>query len=100
MSASPPALDLDAAALEAASRRLGLRRVVLFGSYATGEPTPDAHSDVDVAVSLASPRDRSAFWEIHNELAPIFADRPLDLVFLADADPLFRWEIVREGILL
>ncbi|MCI0437010.1 MAG: nucleotidyltransferase domain-containing protein, partial [Gemmatimonadetes bacterium] len=70
-----------------------MRRAVLFGSYATGEPAPGADSDVDVAVSLTSPTDRSAFWEIHDALAPIFDDRPLDLVFLADADPLFRWEI-------
>lgn len=93
-------LEFEQAALESASRRLGLRRVVLFGSYATGEPAPDPDSDVDIAVSLAESRSRSAFWKVHDALGDVFAGRPLDLVFLDDADPLFRWEIVRDGVLL
>lgn len=93
-------IEYDQAALESASRRLGLRRVVLFGSHATAEPAPGPDSDVDVAVSHTGPRDRSAFWELHDALGEVFPGRPLDLVFFEDADPLFRWEIVRHGVLL
>ncbi|MBL8501919.1 MAG: hypothetical protein JNL78_00655 [Rhodocyclaceae bacterium] len=30
----------------------------------------------------------------------MFPDYSLDAVFLSDADPLFRWEIMRDGLLL
>lgn len=92
--------EFEQAALESASRRLGLRRVVLFGSHATGEPAPGPDSDVDIAVSLAGSHSGTAFWKVHDALDDVFAGRPLDLVFLEDADPLFRWEIVRDGVLL
>lgn len=94
------AFELDPAALAFASRHLGLRRVVLFGSHATSTPTPGPDSDIDLAISSTATEARPDFWEIHRTFASVFADRPLDIVFLADADPLFRWEIVAEGVLL
>jgi uncharacterized protein len=33
-------------------------------------------------------------------LSPPFGDASLDLAFLDHADPLFRWEIMRQGVLL
>jgi uncharacterized protein len=39
-------------------------------------------------------------WACHEALADVFPDAPLDLVLLPDADPLFRWEITRAGVLL
>lgn len=93
-------LDLDVAALHAACMRLGARMVVLFGSHATGEPPPVTDSDVDVAMSYANGTPAPSVWDAHRELAPIFGDRTLELVFLREAGPLFRWEIMREGRLL
>lgn len=90
----------DGALLDAACRRLGLRMLVLFGSYATGTPGQGPDSDVDLAMAVQAGHPRSSIWEYHTELAAVFPDQSLDLVFLADADPLFRWEIVRHGTLL
>jgi predicted nucleotidyltransferase len=93
----PPAFDRDA--LEAVSRRLGFRRVVLFGSRVTGSPPPTEESDLDIAVSRSGDAPTS-FWESHQALSEIFEGEKLDLVDLDTADPLFRWEIVRGGVLL
>ena len=38
--------------------------------------------------------------EYYRELNRVFPGRDLDLTFLADADPLFRWEIMSDGVLL
>lgn len=90
----------DAALLDAVCRRLGLRRLVLFGSHATGKPPLGRDSDVDLAISVQAGSPRLTIWQYHDELAEVFPDQSLDLVFLADADPLFRWEIMRDGRLL
>jgi predicted nucleotidyltransferase len=90
--------ELDPEALDAVCRSFGLRRVILFGSYATGDPPPDENSDVDVAISGGPASSPTALWECHDALSRLFPGRTLDLVNLADADPLFRWEIMREGV--
>lgn len=92
--------EFDAALLDAASKRLGLRMVVLFGSHATAHPPPAPDSDVDIAVSFTAPNQRDVFWEAQRALASVFNEHTLDLALLRDADPLFRWEIAREGELL
>lgn len=73
--------------------------VVLYGSRATGSPPPLPESDLDVAISFAvvSP---PGFWECYRDLAEVFADHSLDLVPLANQDTLFRWEVMRDGVLL
>ena len=38
--------------------------------------------------------------ELNKQLAATMPDAMLDIVFLADADPLFRWEIMDQGVLL
>ncbi len=100
MSSPNTRLDFDHAGLEAVSQRLGVRTVVLFGSFSTGSPPPGRDSDVDLAVSCSADRSRPSLWALYRELDPIFVGRTLDIVFLADADPLFRWEILAEGALL
>ena len=70
-------------------------RIILFGSYANGTPTPD--SDVDLLVIL--PFDGKSFWkslEIANRVNPRFATdviarRPDDTARrYAQGDPLIR----------
>ncbi|MGH7461136.1 MAG: type VII toxin-antitoxin system MntA family adenylyltransferase antitoxin [Longimicrobiales bacterium] len=94
---SPP--GLDHAALDECCARLGLRMVVLFGSRATGSPPPQSDSDLDLAIAFVNGQRRE-FWDCHDALAELFPGQSLDLVFLSDADPLFRWEILSEGVLL
>lgn len=93
-------LNFDMALLDSACTRLGLRMLVLFGSHATGDPPPGPDSDVDLAVSFTDRHRNPSVWDAQRELSPIFGAHTLDVVFLRDADPLFRWEIVKEGNLL
>ncbi len=79
-------------------------RIILFGSYAAGRPTPE--SDVDLLVIL--PFSGKPFWkalEIMNRVAPPF---PLDLLArrpeettrrYAQGDPLIREALDRGRIL-
>lgn len=96
----PSTLQVDRAALDLACVHLELRMVVLFGSHATGQPAPGPASDVDLAVAFHPGRERAGWWDTHKALSDVFPGAELDLAFLADADPLFRWEIMREGKLL
>lgn len=40
------------------------------------------------------------FSDIHGQLTRAFPGDSIDLAFLRNVDPLFRWEIVRDGRLL
>jgi predicted nucleotidyltransferase len=85
--------------LAAAAERLGLRLVVRFGSRAVGAvPPPTPESDLDIAV-LAGERQLSA-TELFLELEGAFPGVELDLALLNDADPLFRYEVLRRSDLL
>ena len=88
-------IGFDGEQLSAAARELGLRLVVLYGSYAKRSAGPE--SDLDIAV-LGCPADR--FWGCYKSLSEVFRRYSLDMVRLEDADPLFRDEIMREGVLL
>jgi predicted nucleotidyltransferase len=70
--------------------------LVLFGSAARG--TGGAHSDVDVGMQL---RDPSPALRRQVEAAlRRAAGRAIDLVDLASAPPLLRFQIAREGRLI
>lgn len=83
------ALRASVPALAAALRALGGRRVVLFGSLATGPV--HARSDIDLAVE-GLPADR--YWEALAQLGAL-APAPVDLVRLEDASPALRDAIAR-----
>ncbi len=95
----PAAPALDRVRLDEVCTRLGVRMLVLFGSRATGSPPPHPESDVDLAISLVAGH-RHDFWDCHAVLSDLFPGESLDLVVLNDADPLFRWEIMSDGVLL
>lgn len=94
-------LAYDQLRLEAACRELGLTMLVAYGSRAGGasmEPGPE--SDLDVALlgpDLGGWERMSACLGV---LGNVFGGYVLDAVVLGDADPLLRWEIMRDGRLL
>lgn len=90
-------ITFDKERLAAASHRLGLRLVVLYGSHATHRPEPTPESDVDIAV-LGCQADK--FWDCYMALSEMLDKHSLDMVRIEDADALFRHEIMRAGILL
>jgi predicted nucleotidyltransferase len=72
-------------------KKKGCRRVMVFGSFAHGEPTAD--SDLDIAVTGLSGR---AFFEAVAML-PLIANRRVDLVDIDDVPRSFRETIERTG---
>lgn len=79
---------------------VGIRMLVLFGSNAPGGLPPGPDSDLDLAFSFHPQGSRPGRLALHEAFADAFPDQTLDLVELTNADPLFRWEIMRHGILL
>ena len=55
---------------------------------------------MDLALAFQRNESRPAWSQLYDELSPAFPERSLDFVYLADADPLFRWEIMDRGVLL
>lgn len=100
MSAAPPLPPVDPDRLAEVCRRLGVRILVLYGSRATGTPVPRPESDLDLAVRLQPGRESPDLWELQEALSEAFPGASLDVAFLRGADPLFRWEVMREGRLL
>jgi len=82
-------------------RKYGLKFIILHGSYARGEEKPG--SDLDVAVLGKKFINFEKQVEIFGDLANIFGDnreRELDVKTLHGADPLFLYEVVRDGQLI
>lgn len=75
-----------------------LRFVILHGSYATGQERED--SDLDIAVVPRNHLETERFLSLHHELSALFTSYELDFKTLEKADPLFRFEVVKDGVLL
>ena len=79
------------------SRFPTLNSVYLFGSMAT---KTDAHnSDIDIAILTQFPIEDVSKWDIAQELA-ILLKRDVDLIDLATASTVFRYEIITSGSLI
>lgn len=94
-------LVYDEARLAAAGRELGLAMIVAYGSRAGGAsmaPGPD--SDLDLALLGPGLSGWARMSACLTALGEVFPSYPIDAVFLSEADPLFRWEIMRAGRLL
>lgn len=89
-------MDLEDRLRSRISSLPAVRLAVLFGSTARGEARP--RSDVDLGV-LLDPDTPASRREAEAELGRA-AEREVDVIFLADAPPLLRFEISREGVLL
>lgn len=59
--------------------RFNPRKVILFGSYAYGEP--DEESDVDLLVVTSNPPPREEKWKVAYELVEQFSC-PLQIIFM------------------
>lgn len=88
-------VDFDRERLEAAAGELGLRLVVLYGSYARRSAREESDLDIAVLGCLVE-----GYMNCHRILADAFSGYSLDLVRLEDADALFRYEIMRDAIYL
>lgn len=78
-----------------------LRFIILHGSRARNSPRKG--SDLDIAILGKNLITFDETLEIHDELGRVLGDnkeRELDLKTLHKVDPLFRFEVVKDGILL
>lgn len=96
----PTPLTFDRSALDAAVGELGLDLVVAFGSRVGGDPMPMEESDLDMCVLDRQPFTWRRFSDVRQRLSDVFRGYELDLSFLTQADPYFRFEIFRTGRLL
>jgi predicted nucleotidyltransferase len=75
--------------------------LVAYGSRAGGSSmAPGPESDLDLALSGPGLHGWKRLSDCLRALGGVFRDYTLDVVFLGEADPLFRWEIMRDGRLL
>lgn len=83
------------------AKKYRLKFIILHGSYATGRPHKG--SDLDIAVLGEKEITFDEHLKLYSALTDIFGDNPrreLDLKTLHKVDPLFRYEVVRDGVLL
>ncbi len=75
--------------------------IILHGSYAKG--TSYRGSDLDIAYVGGTKHNLDEYLRIFSQLEDIFGNnlqRELDVKELRYTDPLFRYHVVRDGILL
>jgi len=81
--------------------KYNLRLILLYGSFARGENR--LNSDIDIAVLGKKPITLDTLLSISSEMPFIFEDnkrKELDLTSLHDVNPLFRFYVMRDSILL
>ncbi|MBA3047446.1 nucleotidyltransferase domain-containing protein [Patescibacteria group bacterium] len=81
--------------------KYNLRFIIIHGSYAVGEERKG--SDLDVAVYGKEKIDFKRHIKMYGDFANVFGDnkgRELDLKILHNTNPLFRYEVVRNGQLI
>ncbi len=82
-------------------KKFNLKLMILHGSYAKGNYREE--SDLDIAVLGQAPIAFGELLEIQETLADVFGDnqqRELDLKSLHGIDPFFRFQIMKDGVLL
>jgi len=79
---------------QATLRKLGVRRLGLFGSYARGEATPE--SDLDFVVELAD-KSFDTYMDLKSFLEELFRSR-VDLLTVSSIKPRLLPIIQREAV--
>ena len=80
------------------AKQYNLRLVVLYGSY--GKNRPNEKSDIDIAVLGETVISFETLSRLNNEFAQIFRVKNIDVKSLHDTNPLFRYEVMINGILI
>ena len=80
-------------------RKYDLDFILLYGSQAKGQSITK-ETDVDLAIFKKSGVKSAEYLSIYLELNRLFGGQNLDLKTLAGVDPLLRFQIIKDGILL
>jgi predicted nucleotidyltransferase len=88
-------VSIPSQALAEVCRRYGVRRLLLFGSFARGEA--DEESDLDLLVEFFPGRTPGlGFVRLQEELTRLFGRR-VDLHTLGSLSPYLREEVLKEA---
>jgi predicted nucleotidyltransferase len=82
-------------------RRYHLRFIILHGSAVKGRERED--SDRDIALLGYHEIPLKEFFQIHSSFSDLLGDderHELDLATLHHVDPFFRYQVIRDGVLL
>lgn len=80
-------------------QKYDLSFILLYGSQAKGKPIIK-EADVDVAIYKKGGVEPEDYFGVYLELSKVFAGQNLDLKTLAGIDPLLRFQIIKDGVLL
>lgn len=80
------------------AQKHNLALIILYGSQATGKAREE--SDVDIAVLGKRKIPSDALLNLDDEFARIFRARELDVKSLHNTNPFFRYQVMRDGVLL
>ena len=79
-------------------RKYKLKLVVIYGSYAKGENRKA--SDLDIAVLGEKELEFKTILDLYSEFSNIFRDKDVDVKSLHRVDPFFRYQVMRDSILI
>ena len=79
-------------------KKHNLSLVVLYGSQAKGKIRKD--SDIDIAVLGTKPISTDDLIALNNDFAQIFEVYNIDVKSLHNTDPLFRYQVMLNAVLL
>ncbi len=86
-------------------RECGIGIVYLFGSRAEG--THKADSDFDTGIVFTDKKNPEDILELHPRLYSLFSDefpvafdRDVDILYMKDCSPAFRYSVISTGIVL
>jgi predicted nucleotidyltransferase len=85
-------------AITETAKKRNLSLVVLYGSQATGKSREN--SDIDIAVLGKETLKFEDIADMNNDFSDIFGRNDLDVKSLHFANPLFRFQVMRDGRLL
>ncbi len=94
------AIDIEKIKPEVAkvAQKHNLALVILYGSQATGKARKG--SDVDIAVLGKKPFSPEQTISLHGDFDDVFRVRDLDVKSLHNANSFFRYQVVKNGVLL
>jgi len=80
------------------AKKFQLVFVVVFGSQAKEQEQKT--SDLDIAVLTKKKISYQLFSRLFGQLSEVFKGENIDLRFLNQADPFFRFQVVKNGVLI
>jgi len=79
-------------------KKYNLKLAVIYGSFAKGKNRQT--SDLDIAVLGERELDFKTILELYSEFSDVFRDKEIDIKSLHRVDPFFRYQVMRDSILI